>query len=73
MTRQNRTELSSKINFLGSIQLEPWREELHQGNPEVLGHNPTIGLSFKLAQNHVYDRKHLIDVQRSKKSRKRYK
>ena len=37
MNRQNRTELSSKINFLGGIQSEPWRTEIHQGNPEVLG------------------------------------
>ena len=32
MNRQKRTEL----NFLGGIQSEPWRTELHQRNPEVL-------------------------------------
>lgn len=73
MNRENRAELSFKINFLGSIQSEPWRGEIHQGNPEVLGRNPTTGLSFKLAQNRVYDRKRSIDVQRSKESRKRCK
>ena len=36
MNRQKRTELSSKIHFLGGIHSEPWRTELHQGNPEVL-------------------------------------
>ena len=36
MNRQNTTELSPKINFLGGIQSEPWRTELHQCNPEVL-------------------------------------
>ena len=36
MNRQNRTEHSSKINFLGGIQSEPQRTEIHQGNPEVL-------------------------------------
>ena len=35
MTRQNTTKLSSKINFLGHIQSEPWRTEIHPGNPEV--------------------------------------
>ena len=35
MNRQNRTELSSKINFLRSIQTEPYKIEIHQGNPEV--------------------------------------
>ena len=35
MNRQNRTELSSKINFLRSIQSEPQKIEIHQGNPEV--------------------------------------
>ena len=34
--RQNRTVLSSKINFLWVIQSEPWRTEIHQGEPEVL-------------------------------------
>ena len=51
--RQNRTVLSSKINFLGGIQSEPWRTEIHQGEPGVLNTanwpNPTIGLSFKVA------------------------
>ena len=36
MNRQNRTEPSSKINFLGGIQSEPQRTEIHQGNPEIL-------------------------------------
>ena len=36
MNRQNTTELSSKINFLGGIQSEPQKTEIHQGNPEVL-------------------------------------
>ena len=36
MNRQNRTEHLSKINFLGGIQSEPWRTEIHQDNPEVL-------------------------------------
>ena len=28
--------LSYKINFLRAIQTEPWRGEIHHGNPEVL-------------------------------------
>ena len=36
MNRQNTTELSSKINFLGDIQSEPWRTKIHQGKTEVL-------------------------------------
>ena len=36
MNRQNRTELSSKINFLRCIQSESWKREIHQGNPELL-------------------------------------
>ena len=30
MSRQNRTEISSKINFLGTTQSESWRGEIHQ-------------------------------------------
>ena len=36
MTRQNRTELSSRINFLGGLLSEPWRTKIHQGKTEVL-------------------------------------
>ena len=33
----NRTIAFSGINFLRVIQLDLWRGEIHQGNPEVLG------------------------------------
>ena len=36
MNRQNRTERSSKINFLGDIQSEHWRTEIHEGKTKVL-------------------------------------
>ena len=36
MNRQNRTELSSRINFLGGLLSEPWRTKIHQGKTEVL-------------------------------------
>ena len=36
MSGQNTTEISSKINFLGTTQSEPWRREIHQDNPQGL-------------------------------------
>ena len=36
MSKQKRTELSSKISFLVVIQSEPWRGEVYQGTPEIL-------------------------------------
>ena len=34
--RQKRTVFSPKINFLGGIQSEPWKTEIHPGEPGVL-------------------------------------
>ena len=36
MSKQKRTELSSKINFLGTLQSELQSREIHQGNLEIL-------------------------------------
>ena len=74
-----RTGLNSpKINFLRSIYSEAWRGEIHQGNPEILdtGNWPQtqqFDWFLKLAQDPVHERKHLIYMQKSKKSRKQYK
>ena len=74
-----RTGLNSpKINFLRSIYSEAWRGEIHQGNPEILdtGNWPQtqqFDWFLKLAQDPVHERKHLIYMQKSKKSRKHYK
>ena len=74
-----RTGLNSpKINFLRSIYSEAWSGEIHQGNPETLdtGNWPQtqqFDWFLKLAQDPVHERKHLIYMQKSKKSRKHYK
>ena len=69
---------SPEINFLRSIYSEAWRGEIHQGNPEILdtGNWPQTQQSdwfLKLAQDPVHEKKHLIYMQKSKKSRKHYK